>query len=112
MPSELSGTVSRTLPNYSAINLINNMHTTDKEFLEYVIKSLVNNPDDVKVERRVDEMGVLLSLHVNPMDMGQVIGRSGATAKALRLLAKIVGVKNDARVNIKIEEPEEHAQLA
>ncbi len=79
---------------------------TDQEFLEYLIKSLVDHPDDVKVERKVDEMGVLLSLRVNPMDMGQVVGRQGATAKSIRSLLRIVGIKNNARVNLKIEEPE------
>ena len=67
-----------------------------------MVKSLVDHPDDVKV----DEMGVLLSLHVNAQDMGQVVGRQGATAKAIRSLLRIVGVKNNARVNLKIEEPE------
>ena len=78
----------------------------DKEFLEYVVKELVDNPKDVKVERKVDEMGVLLSLKVNPEDMGQIIGREGSTAKAIRNLVRIVGLKNHARVNLKIEEPE------
>ncbi|OGZ85485.1 MAG: hypothetical protein A2599_00765 [Candidatus Staskawiczbacteria bacterium RIFOXYD1_FULL_39_28] len=78
----------------------------DKEFLEYVVKELVDNPKDVKVERKVDEMGVLLSLTVNPEDMGQIIGREGSTAKAIRNLVRIVGLKNHARVNLKIEEPE------
>jgi len=78
----------------------------DKEFLEYVVKELVDNPKDVKVERKVDEMGVLLSLTVNPADMGQIIGREGSTAKAIRNLVRIVGLKNHARVNLKIEEPE------
>lgn len=78
----------------------------DQEFLEFLVKSLVDHPDDVKVERRVDEMGVLLSLKVNSLDMGQVVGRQGATAKAIRSLLRIVGIKNNARVNLKIEEPE------
>lgn len=78
----------------------------DQEFLEYLVKSLVDHPDDVTVERKVDEMGVLLTLRVNPVDMGQVVGRQGATAKSIRSLLKIVGVKNNARVNLKIEEPE------
>lgn len=78
----------------------------DKEFLEYIVKALVDNPGDVKVERKVDEMGVLLSLTVNPQDMGQIIGREGSTAKAIRNLVRIVGLKNHARVNLKIEEPE------
>jgi len=78
----------------------------DVEFLDYVVKALVDNPKDVKVERKVDEMGVLLSLKVNPQDMGQIIGREGSTAKAIRNLVRIVGLKNHARVNLKIEEPE------
>ena len=78
----------------------------DREFLEYLVKALVDNPKDVKVERKVDEMGVLLSLKVNPADMGQIIGREGSTAKAIRNLVRIVGLKNHARVNLKIEEPE------
>ena len=78
----------------------------DKEFLEYLIKALVDHPDDVKVERKVDEMGVLLSLKVNPEDMGQIIGKAGSTARAIRSLVRIVGLKNHARVNLKIEEPE------
>ncbi len=77
----------------------------DIQFLEYVVKELVDNPGDVKVERKVDEMGVLLSLTVNPADMGQIIGREGSTAKAIRNLVRIVGLKNHARVNLKIEEP-------
>ena len=83
-----------------------NTSSADQEFLEYLVKSLVDHPDDVKVDRKVDEMGVLLSLHVNPMDMGQVVGRQGMTAKSIRSLLRIVGVKNNARVNLKIEEPE------
>ncbi|MGB9743556.1 MAG: KH domain-containing protein [Minisyncoccales bacterium] len=79
---------------------------TDKEFLEFLIKSLVDHPEDVKVDRQVDEMGVLLSLKVNPEDMGQIIGKSGSTARAIRNLVRIVGLKNHARVNLKIEEPE------
>jgi len=78
----------------------------DQEFLEYVIKALVDHPDDVKVARQVDEMGVLLTLDVNPSDMGKVIGRSGNTAKAIRILLRVVGMKNNARVNLKINEPE------
>lgn len=82
------------------------MSATDKDFLEYLVKSIVDHPDDVKVDRKVDEMGVLLTLKVNQQDMGQVVGRQGATAKAIRSLLRIVGVKNNARVNLKIEEPE------
>lgn len=78
----------------------------DVEFLEFIVKALVDNPKDVKVERKVDEMGVLLSLKVNPADMGQIIGKEGSTAKSIRNLVRIVGLKNHARVNLKIEEPE------
>ena len=78
----------------------------DEQFLEFVVKALVDNPDDVKITRTVDEMGVLLTLSVNKDDMGKVIGRSGATAKAIRTVLRVVGMKNDARVNLKIEEPE------
>lgn len=78
----------------------------DKEFLEYVIKSLVDHPEDVKIDRKVDEMGVLLSLKVNSEDMGQIIGKGGSTARAIRTLVRIVGLRNHARVNLKIEEPE------
>jgi len=80
--------------------------TTDQDFLEYLIKALVDHPEDVKIDRRVDEMGVLLSLKVNPEDMGQIIGKEGSTARAIRSLVRIVGLKNHARVNLKIEEPE------
>jgi hypothetical protein len=66
----------------------------------------VDHPEDVAVTRKIDEMGVLLSLKVNPRDMGQVIGRDGNTAKSIRSLLRIVGIKNNARVNLKIEEPE------
>ena len=77
----------------------------DQEFLEFLVKSIVDHPEDVTVERKIDEMGVLLSLRVNRQDMGQVVGREGTTAKAIRSLLRIVGVKNNARVNLKIEEP-------
>ena len=81
-------------------------NTTDKEFVEYVVKALVDNPDDVQVERTLDERGVLLTLKLNPADMGYVIGRQGQTARALRTLLRVVGSRNDARLNLKIEEPE------
>lgn len=80
--------------------------SADKEFLEYLVKSLVDNPSKVKVDREVDEMGVLITLKVDPADMGKIIGRNGNTAKAIRTLLRIVGLKNSARVNLKIEEPE------
>ncbi len=78
----------------------------DKEFLEYVVKSIVDNPEAVKVSRVVDQMGVLLTLDIDPQDMGKVIGRMGNTAKAIRTLLRVVGMKNNARVNLKINEPE------
>lgn len=78
----------------------------DQEFLEFVVKSLVDRPDAVKTERKVDEMGVLISLKVDPADMGKIIGRNGNTAKAIRTLLRVVGIKHNARVNLKIEEPE------
>jgi uncharacterized protein len=88
------------------ISMATSKAPNDQEFLEYVVKSLVDHPDDVKTERKVDEMGVLITLSVNPEDMGQIIGRSGDTARSIRSLLRIVGSKNDARVNLKIEEPE------
>ncbi len=78
----------------------------DVEFLEYVVKELVDNPEAVKVERKVDEMGVLITLDVAPEDMGKIIGKSGNTAKAIRTLLRVVGMKNNSRVNLKINEPE------
>ncbi len=78
----------------------------DKEFLEIVVKSIVGHPENVVVDRTVDEMGVLLTLKLDPSDMGYVIGRKGQTAQAIRTLLKIIGAKNNARVNLKIYEPE------
>jgi uncharacterized protein len=82
------------------------MTPKDAEFVEYVVKTIVDHPEEVKAERRVDEMGVLVTLHVHPEDMGMVIGRDGSTAKALRTLLRVVGARNNARVNLKISEPE------
>jgi len=82
------------------------MAEQDKEFTEYVIKAIVENPDDVKVERKIDERGVLLELTVNPNDMGKIIGKEGRTAKSLRTLLRVLGAKSNARVNLKIVEPE------
>ena len=79
----------------------------DQEFLETVIKSLVDHVEDVKIERTVDEMGVLLTLDVNKADMAQIIGKSGRTASAIRTLLRVVGMKNNSRVNLKINEPED-----
>jgi predicted RNA-binding protein YlqC (UPF0109 family) len=78
----------------------------DQDFLEYIVQAIVANPKDVSVDRTVDERGVLLTLNINPADMGYVIGRKGQTAQAIRTLLKIVGAKNNARVNLKINEPE------
>ena len=74
----------------------------DEQFIEYIVKSLVNNPDKVKIERRIDEKGVLLELTVDPEDLGRVIGKRGATAQSLRTLLRALGTKNDARYNLKI----------
>ena len=78
------------------------MSTIDQQFVEYIVKSLVGNPDDVIVDRIVDEKGVLLTLTVNPEDLGRVIGRRGVTAQSLRTLLRALGTKNAARYNLKI----------
>ncbi|MBQ3261378.1 KH domain-containing protein [Candidatus Saccharibacteria bacterium] len=78
------------------------MATIDQQFVEYIVKTLVNNPDKVSVERKIDEKGVLLSLSVDPEDVGRVIGRRGATAQSIRTLLRALGTKNDARYNLKI----------
>lgn len=88
------------------INFILTAMENDAQFLDYVVKGLVDHPESVKINRTVDEMGVLLSLDVHPDDMGKIIGRSGNTAKAIRILLRVVGMKNNARVNLKINEPE------
>lgn len=82
------------------------MSSIDQQFVEYIVTSLVNNPDDVKVERTIDEKGVLLSLTVNPEDLGRVIGKRGSTAQSIRTLLRALGTKNDARYNLKIIDPE------
>ena len=86
------------------------MAYADQEFVEYVVKAIVAHPEDVQTERVVDEMGVLITLKINPSDMGYVIGRQGQTARAIRTLLRIVGAKHDARVNLKIQEPEGSAK--
>ena len=78
------------------------MATIDQQFVEYIVKNLVENPDSVKVERVIDEKGVLLTLTVHADDLGRIIGRRGATAQSLRALLRALGVKNDARYNLKI----------
>lgn len=91
---------------------------SDAQFVEMVVRAIVNHPEDVRTERTIDERGVLITLHINPADMGYVIGRKGQTARSIRTLLKIVGAKNNARVNLKIYEPDEsrrnqyaHAQV-
>ncbi len=81
-------------------------NTNDQEFLAYLVKSLVDHPEDIRIERKVDEMGVLLTLRVHRDDMGQIVGRQGSTAKSIRALLRIVGMKNNARINLKIDEPD------
>ncbi len=78
------------------------MSTIDQQFVEYVVKALVGHPEDVVVERLIDEKGVLLTLTVNPEDLGRVIGKRGGTAQSLRTLLRALGTKNDARYNLKI----------
>ncbi len=82
------------------------MAEADKEFVENVVKAIVDHPDDVKTKRSVDEMGVLIELTVHPEDMGKIIGKEGRTAKSIRTLLRVLGAKNNARVNLKIVEPE------
>ena len=84
----------------------------DKAFLEYLVKGIVNHPDDVSIDRKVDELGVLLTLKVNSEDMGQIIGKNGTTARAIRTLLRIIGMKSNARVNLKIEEPEGGSRMS
>lgn len=78
----------------------------DRDFVEFIVKQIVENPDDVEVTRSVDEMGVLITLKVHKDDMGKVIGKNGQTAKSLRILLRVIGSKNNARVNLKIVEPD------
>jgi predicted RNA-binding protein YlqC (UPF0109 family) len=78
----------------------------DQDFVEYIVKSIVDNPSEVKTKRSVDEMGVLIELSINQTDMGKVIGKEGKTAKAIRTLLRVMGAKNNARINLKIMEPE------
>lgn len=81
------------------------MTEPDQAFLEYIVKHIVSHPDEVHIERKVDELGVLLTLSLHPDDMPQIIGKMGRTATAIRTLLKIVGMKHEARVNLKINEP-------
>ena len=93
------------------------MSTIDQQFVEYIVKTLVNNPDKVSIDRTIDEKGVLLSLEVDPEDVGRIIGRRGATAQSIRTLLRALGTKNDARYNLKIVnnddfQPKEHGEEA
>ena len=95
---------------YNNINNFNNgenMATIDQQFVEYIVKTLVNNPDKVSVDRKIDEKGVLLSLTVDPDDVGRVIGRRGVTAQSIRMLLRALGTKQDARYNLKIVNTDE-----
>lgn len=78
----------------------------DRDFIEYVVRQIVQHPEMVEVTRSVDEMGVLITLKVHKDDMGRVIGKDGQTAKSLRILLRVIGAKNNARVNLKIVEPD------
>lgn len=91
------------------------MATIDQQFIEYIVKSVVGHPDDVVVDRIIDEKGVLLSLTVNPEDLGRVIGKRGVTAQSLRTLLRALGTKNDARYNLKIvnnDDDREHYSIS
>ena len=85
---------------------MNDSQGTDRDFIEYVVKQIVDEPDAVEVTRSVDELGVLITLKVGKFDMGKVIGKNGLTAKSLRTLLRVIGSKNNARVNLKIIEPD------
>ena len=87
------------------------MSTIDQQFVEYIVKTLVSNPDKVSIDRAIDEKGVLLSLSVDPEDVGRVIGRRGATAQSIRTLLRALGTKNDARYNLKIVNPDDNSSL-
>jgi len=78
----------------------------DQAFVEYIVKAFVDNPEAVKIEKTIDPMGVLLKLYIDPKDMGKIIGKQGQTAKAIRTLLRVLGAKLNARINLKIVEPE------
>lgn len=88
------------------------MATIDQQFVEYIVKTLVNNPDKVSIDRTIDEKGVLLSLEVDPEDVGRIIGRRGATAQSIRTLLRALGTKNDARYNLKIVNNDDYEPAA
>ncbi len=85
---------------------MSNDTTQDRDFVEYIVKQIVEKPDEVEISREVDEMGVLITLKVAKDDMGKIIGKSGQTAKSIRILLRVIGSKNNARVNLKIVEPD------
>ena len=87
------------------------MATIDQQFVEYIVKTLVNNPDKVSVDRKIDEKGVLLSLTVDPEDVGRVIGKRGVTAQSIRMLLRALGTKQDARYNLKIVNTDEDGKV-
>ncbi|MBQ9018390.1 KH domain-containing protein [Candidatus Saccharibacteria bacterium] len=87
------------------------MATIDQQFVEYIVKTLVNNPDKVSVDRKIDEKGVLLSLTVDPEDVGRVIGKRGITAQSIRMLLRALGTKQDARYNLKIVNTDEDGEV-
>ncbi len=86
--------------------MASDMHDNAKEFIEFVVKSIVDHPEEVEVSQSVDDLGVLITLKVNKEDMGKIIGKAGQTAKSLRVLLRMMGAKMDARYNLKIIEPE------
>ncbi len=86
------------------------MATIDQQFVEYIVKTLVNNPEKVVVDREIDERGVLLSLSVDPEDVGRVIGKRGATAQSIRTLLRVLGTKNGARYNLKVVNTDEEGE--
>lgn len=88
------------------------MSTIDQQFVEYIVKTLVNNPDKVQIDRTIDEKGVLLNLEVDPEDVGRIIGRRGATAQSIRTLLRALGTKNDARYNLKIVNNDDYEPAA
>jgi len=104
--SETKGRMPKRIPSFRNYQPNSEKMERDQEFVDFVVKALVDTPDAVKTNRTIDERGVLITLDVDAKDMGMVIGREGATAKAIRTLLRVVGAKNNARVNLKINEPE------
>ncbi|MBT5346682.1 KH domain-containing protein [bacterium] len=78
----------------------------DRDFIEFVVKNIVDNPDEVEIERNIDDLGVLVTLKVAKEDMGKIIGKGGQTAKAMRILLRLIGSRTENRVNLKILEPD------